>query len=327
MSDDLKYDGILLSVAREHQGGIDQLLNTFFSFLRRKTDFFDRPEAAEEAVLKCLRLQSELKQKASGAMKKSVPKKTKKPKKKPQPKSNKPNEYELQKQKLAAAKAKAASQKICEVDESGNDIVDVEDVKVSDGKEKMKVDEEETGEEESKGQTPNVGNGGVGPGYTWQQTLQEVTIVVPVEEGTKGKHLTVDISATKIKVGKKGKPLIIDGTLWKPCRPDDLVWTIDDAEVGREVTITLEKKNDMEWWRAIIQGDESLEIDTQKVQPENSKLDDLDRDTRQTVEKMMYDQRQKAMGLPTADEQQKMNIIEKFKQQHPEMDFSNAKIC
>jgi hypothetical protein len=53
----------------------------------------------------------------------------------------------------------------------------------------------------------------------------------------------------------------------------------------------------MEWWRSVVKGES--EINTKKVEPENSKLADLDAETRQTVEKMMVCKFSPVCSLPS----------------------------
>ncbi|KAL1203114.1 Protein BOBBER 2 [Cardamine amara subsp. amara] len=174
--------------------------------------------------------------------------------------------------------------------------------------------------EESGPIVPNKGNGLDFEKYSWTQNLQEVTVTIPVPLGTKSRSVTCEIKKNRLKVGIKGQDPIIDGEFFHPVKPDDCFWNIEDQKV---ISVLLTKQDQMEWWKYCVKGEP--EIDTQKAEPESSKMSDLDPETRASIEKMLFDQRQKQMGLPTSGEIEQEEIMKKFMGQHPEMNFSNAK--
>lgn len=305
-----KFDGMLLAMAQQHDG-IKDLLETFFNFLARKTDFYTGADggAARSLVIEAFESHQS---KASLAAEK---------------KRQENAEADKKRKERAAAKTAAAQQpKVMEIS-------DEEAMKIEEQEKLRKAAEEEIAKSEKPAETeededdkgklkPNAGNGADLEKYRWTQTLQELEVRIPLRAGftVRPRDLVVDLEKTHIRVNLKGHDDIINGDLQHEIKLDESTWVLED---GTCLLITMEKVNKMEWWSKFLTTDP--EIATKKINPEPSKLSDLDGETRGLVEKMMYDQRQRELGLPTSDEQKKKDMLQKFMEQHPEMDFSKCK--
>ncbi|CAL8069534.1 unnamed protein product [Calicophoron daubneyi] len=325
------YDNVFLSVAQSVEGGIQGILDAFFGFLSRRTDFYTGA-AEKEAKRMVLEAFSKHRNAALERKQKELEELHERDEKERKRRAQRAEE---------AIKANAKLNSVPEADAVGDAKSEEQPTAVppehsesagSEPKELEKKDlpkpikvgpGDDDEEEEDKGKLkPNEGNGGDLPNYRWYQTLGELDIKVPTKlpRRIKCRDVVVEISRRHIKVGLKNQPPILDGKLYNDVKVEECSWLLED---GLTISISLEKVNKMEWWTRICEGEP--EINTRKVQPENSKLSDLDGETRSMVEKMMYDQRQREMGLPTSEDQKKQEMLQKFMAAHPEMDFSKCK--
>lgn len=317
-----KFDGMLLAMAQQLEGSVHDLLDTIFNFLARKTDFYTGggEGAAEKLVLsKFKKYEATAVARAAAAM--AEQERRRKERQEKEQMETDSRIVELTDEQAVKLQEEIDNKKLAKetaaVPGPSGDNANSEPKK-----DNIEIDDDEEDEKEKGKLRPNSGNGADMPNYRWTQTLQEVELRVPLKANfsVRPKDVCVSITKKHLSCGLKGQPPIIDGDFPHEVKLEESTWVIED---GKVLLINLEKVNKMQWWAHVVTCDP--EISTKKVNPEPSKLSDLDGETRGLVEKMMYDQRQKELGLPTSDEQKKQDVIKKFMEQHPEMDFSKCK--
>ncbi|EDW75465.1 uncharacterized protein Dwil_GK23802 [Drosophila willistoni] len=322
-ADEEQFDNVLLALAKRHHGGVPAFLQTIASFLRRKTDFYtgNKKTEWEEFVLDVFRTECNMALAAKEAAQRLK-----------------------EERQLAEFQARQKERNLCQIsdysDVEAADIIREEEAKKrvhlleaayasgdcsardTISKPIEMVDDDSERSELGKLQ-PNLGNGCTLEKYMWTQTLQDVELKVQlrVTFPLRSRHIVVNIGRKSLTVGLSGEEPIIDGELCAEIKQEESVWVLQDSKT---ILITLEKINKMTWWNRLVTTDP--EISTRRINPDVSKFSDLNEETRNLVEKMMYDQRQREMGLPTTEDIKNRKLLEQFKRDHPNMDFSNYKI-
>jgi len=160
-----------------------------------------------------------------------------------------------------------------------------------------------------------IGNGGSTSRYVWTQTLEEVTLYIPLPEGIRAKDLDVKLDANSLSICQKEgkeddtKPILnsIEGMWYGKIRTSESTWTLESSSStstssSSEKITTLQlilDKVQKTWWSCVLSGD-TPHIDTTMVDSTRH-ISTYDEQTQAEIRRIMHDQRQERLGLPIND--------------------------
>ncbi|UKJ88964.2 hypothetical protein MACJ_002210 [Theileria orientalis] len=133
--------------------------------------------------------------------------------------------------------------------------------------------------------TINPWNGAITKKYAWTQTFNELTLEILSPERVNSKNVSVLMTKTTLTVKILDK-ILVDGELCRQINHYDSVWNIED---GYRILISIEKSEEY-WWDCVIKGDET--IDTQQIESVK-RLDEFTGPEQSAILKMMSDHRKK----------------------------------
>jgi hypothetical protein len=312
-----EWDAPFTALAQKSGGDLRLLLHSFFSFLNRKTDFYLVPNDADvvNGVNQCkMGFRNGDAEKMLLASFRQFPLRRMPPIKNQQ----KTEEGGTSTSTAQSAATKTATTKTVVVSSKPVETKQVpEKVKTNSKTQDEKPMPKKTPSEDAnspdsirytdKGKQIPVGNGGssVHAGteskftYKWTQTIQELSLAIPIPEGTRAKDLNVDMKFNKIKAAYKSdsSKALIQGDLGGTIQTDESTWTLE----GNVLLFVFEKR-EQTWWESVLKDCiEQERIDTNMVDSRR-KISEYDASTQGMMRKIMFDQRQQRLGLPCSDE-------------------------
>ena len=320
---DPRFDDFLNTIITEKGQGIYGFLDVLFSFLYRRTDFFYEmapgenmgffPGQAQAMVIGYFRKYQEL------HYKERVPKRNIDPKiieeylkkrdeegkkrveaqklikeNKNEDNSNKINNTTNNDNKPSSSE-KANSNNLS--NNSSSNTSNISSNPLNKAKEEIKLPVE------NKPMSISTYNGDTCDNYNWSQGVNDVTIQFKLPHPISKKMINVDMTNSHLKIIIKDleKPLI-DSDFCEKIKADDSNWTIED---GQQLIFYLEKAKETIWKSAFVGG---KEIDTKTVD-NSKKLEEFDSETQAALNKIIYEQNRKRNGLPTTEEEKKLEAL------------------
>ncbi|XP_072122522.1 nudC domain-containing protein 3 [Mobula birostris] len=321
------YDQALLGIL-QHVGKIENFLEVFFGFLYRKTDFFrlmvlkeDRlgfpPGVAERLALRAFKKFEHYSIQDNERRVKEIEEKLKNRKMEEEQSCVPPPSQEVEvdstpeEQPQAVEMADQSTEKTDQ--EIAADAQHPANVAAASGPLEGATaapDSKEEPNQPSKKCEENFDsyNGAVRDNYVWSQDYSDLEVKVPVSKQiVKGKQVSVDIQNNWLRVAVfegGNERVIVDGKLTHKINTENSMWSL---EPGHCILINLNKNGEY-WWNAILEGEETIDID--KINKERS-MATVDEEEHAVLDRLTFDYHQKIQGKPQSHEKKVHEMLKK----------------
>lgn len=121
--------------------------------------------------------------------------------------------------------------------------------------------------------------------YNWDQEINDLTIKIPIEEGTHKNDIDIQCTTLNIKVFIKKKE-VLSGEFAYNIQFDNsnVVFVIENNQL--EITLDKEEKK---WWDSLFKDSSKIDV-SDIAQKKQTSFEDLDDEAKSLVSKMMYQQ-------------------------------------